>query len=200
MFPNFDYENDCYANGYKRIAGIDEVGRGCLAGPVVACAVILPKDFALNGVLQNLNDSKKLSAKKREIMYWEIAKQASSIGFGFVNERIIDEINILNASKLAMLIAISKLKIQPDYLLIDHVKLAIDLPQANITKGDSISVSIAAASVCAKFARDTMMQKIHENYLPYNFASNAGYGTKEHKDAIELYGLTNIHRKSFKIS
>lgn len=194
------FEEMCYFEkqgkslNYHAITGIDEVGRGPLAGPVVAAAVILPEDFVLFGV----NDSKKLSVKKREELYETIQKEAVSIGVGIIDHQTIDRVNIYQATKLAMIQAIEQLSVKPDYLLIDAMKLEVPIPQENLIKGDARSISIAAASIIAKVYRDRLMQDYGQNYYPgYGFESNAGYGTKEHLDGIKKLGICPIHRKTF---
>ena len=190
-----EIEYRLYEKNYKLIAGIDEVGRGPLAGPVVAAAVILPKDFELIG----LNDSKQLNEDKRNKFYEIICEQALDIGIGISGNDEIDEINIFEATKLAMKRAVLDLNQAPSYLLIDAVQLN-DLPieQQSIVKGDSKSISIAAASIVAKVTRDSMMKKLHEQYPMYHFNSNMGYGTKEHLEALKQFGPSPVHRKSFK--
>ncbi|WP_050614756.1 ribonuclease HII [Bacillus testis] len=187
------YEQEGRTKGYKAIAGIDEVGRGPLAGPVVAAAVILPEDFVLLG----LDDSKKISEKNREIYYERILEAAIAVGIGIVPCETIDSINIYEASKQAMLQAINQLQTAPDYLLIDAMKLPVELPQESIIKGDSKSVSISAASIVAKVTRDRLMQEYDEQYPQYGFKKNMGYGTKEHLEALRHYGVTPLHRLSF---
>lgn len=188
------YEYDLYTSGCLSIAGVDEVGRGPLAGPVVAAAVILPKDFCVLGI----NDSKQLSEKKREQLILEIEKKAIDIGLGVVDEKIIDEINILNATKLAMKKAIQSLENRPDHLLIDALTLEdMDINQTAITKGDQKSISIAAASIVAKVTRDRMMCQYHKQYSEYDFLGNKGYGTKKHYEGIREFGLCPIHRRTF---
>lgn len=187
-------EDSLYSEGYEYICGIDEAGRGPLCGPVVAAAVILPKDKYIEGV----NDSKKLSPKKREKLYDDIKKEAISVGIGIVDVDIIEEINILNATKLAMIKAIKDLKIKPDYLLIDGNQLIdIDIEKQTVVSGDAKSESIAAASIIAKVTRDRMLINFDKLYPEYGFAKHKGYGTKIHIEAIKKYGLTPIHRKSF---
>jgi len=189
-----DYERDLWEQGYAFLAGVDEVGRGPLAGPVVAAAVILPRDVQLEGV----TDSKKLSAKKRATYYALIMEQALAVGIGEASVAEIDEINILQATKLAMKRAIENLAVKPDYLLIDHLTLDVDLPQQGITKGDANSLSIAAASIVAKQMRDQMMQDLHQRYPAYAFDKNAGYGTKAHRAALLEHGyMKGIHRQTF---
>lgn len=188
------FEKQAKAQNHHAIAGIDEVGRGPLAGPVVAAAVILPEDFVLLGV----NDSKKLSAKKREELYETIQKEAISVGIGIVDHQTIDQVNIYQATKLAMIQAIKQLPIEPDYLLIDAMKLEVPIPQENLIKGDARSISIAAASIIAKVYRDQLMQDYGQNHYPgYGFESNAGYGTKEHLEGLKKMGICPIHRKTF---
>lgn len=176
------------------IGGIDEAGRGPLCGPVVAACVILPKDAEI----LYLNDSKKLSEKRRELLFPEIKEKAVSFGIGIVENDVIDEINILNATKLAMKKAIDSMNVRPEQLLIDAVHLDdIDIPQVAIIKGDAASVSIAAASVIAKVTRDHIMLEYDKKYPEYGFAHHKGYGTKAHYEALKKYGLTPIHRKTF---
>lgn len=188
------YENQLYAEGVELIAGIDEVGRGPLAGPVVTAAVILPKNLLIPGV----NDSKKLSEKKRVFLFDEIKRQAIAIGIGIVDEDTIDRINILNATKLAMRQAVEDLSIKAEYLLLDAVKLDnMSIKQMSLIKGDMLSQSIAAASIIAKVTRDAMMVEWDKTYPAYGFARNKGYGTREHVEAIKEKGLCPLHRRSF---
>ena len=188
------YEESMYKEGYKFIAGIDEAGRGPLAGPVVAGVVILKKGEFIEG----LNDSKKLSEKKREALFDEITKKAVAYGVGIVDEKCIDEINILEATKLAMRKAIESMSVSPDVVLIDAVTLdKLDIPQEAIVKGDSKSVSIAAASIIAKVTRDRIITNLADKYPQYGFDKHKGYGTKQHIDAIKKYGACDIHRKTF---
>lgn len=176
------------------ICGIDEVGRGPLAGPVVAAAVILPKDCEI----LYINDSKKLSEKRREELFLEIKEKAIGIGVGMASVETIDEKNILNATYDAMRDAISKLPVRPDLLLNDAVRIpGVDIPQVPIIKGDAKSMSIAAASIIAKVTRDHMMVEFDEIYPGYDFASNKGYGTGKHIEGIQTIGLCPIHRKTF---
>lgn len=176
------------------LCGIDEVGRGPLAGPVVAGAVILPED----GEILYLNDSKKLSEKKRELLYDEIMEKAIAVGIGAVSPERIDEINILQATYEAMRIAISRLSVRPDLLLNDAVTIPqVDIPQVPIIKGDAKSVSIAAASIIAKVTRDRMMVQYEDLYPGYEFASNKGYGSARHIAALKEIGPCPIHRRSF---
>ncbi len=188
------YENDLYNSGINYIAGIDEVGRGPLVGPVVAAAVILPKKF----YDERINDSKKLSEKMRNELYEIICADAVSVGIGVVSNERIDKINIYEATKEAMREAVSNLGVKPEYLLIDAMKLDIDIPSLSIIKGDSKSQSIAAASIVAKVTRDKMMYELDKIYPMYDFANNKGYGTKKHIEAIQKYGIISEHRKSFK--
>ena len=187
------YEKLAYQEGASFIAGVDEVGRGPLAGPVVAAAVILPKNIEDLG----FDDSKKLSASKREEIYRLIQEKAIAIGIGIVDADIIDQVNIYQASRLAMQQAVSELKIQPDYLLIDAMKIDVNTPQIGIIKGDAKSISIAAASIVAKQVRDQMMQEFDELYPGYDFSNNAGYGTPKHLEGLKSKGICPIHRKTF---
>ena len=187
-------ERELYGRGVRTIAGIDEVGRGPLAGPVVAAAVILPEDFDLLGV----NDSKKLSEKRREELFVQIKEKAVAWAIGMADSRVIDEINILQATKQAMAEAVGSLPVKPDHLLIDAVKLeGIAIPQTSIIKGDEKSVSVAAASILAKVTRDHMMVEYAEVFPGYAFEKNKGYGTKAHYEGIEARGICPIHRKTF---
>jgi len=189
-----EYERKCYEKGYKLVAGVDEVGRGPLAGPVVAAAVILGEGVLIPGV----NDSKKLSAEKREYLYEEIKSKSLCWSIGIVDEKIIDEINILNAACLAMKKALDGLSERPDYILLDAVTLKdVDIPQKGIIKGDALSLSIAAASIIAKVERDRMVSAYDEQYPHFGFSKHKGYGTKEHIECIKKYGLLPIHRRSF---
>ena len=188
-----EFENELYNNGINFIAGIDEVGRGPLVGPVITAAVILPKDF----YDERINDSKKLTEKKRELLYDVIMENALSVGIGISSPEVIDEINILNATKKAMIEAINNLSIKPEHLLIDAVKLDIDIPQTSIIKGDAKSQSIASASIIAKVTRDRMMVELDKKYPMYDFKHNKGYGTKKHIEALYKYGPLKEHRKSF---
>ena len=177
---------------FENIAGIDEVGRGPLAGPVVSAAVILPKDCNLP-----VDDSKKLSEKKRNQLFVQIKEQAIAIGIGIIDHEIIDKINILQATKLSMLQAIEKLDIQPDFLLIDALTLDTKIPQLAIIGGDGKNASIAAASIIAKVTRDSIMVDYHQKYPEYFFHKNKGYGVPAHIAAIKEHGLCTIHRRSF---
>ncbi|MBN3490674.1 ribonuclease HII [Acholeplasma equirhinis] len=192
MKANFDFEVKYWQQGIKLIAGVDEAGRGPLAGPVVAAAVILKPDFNHPEVF----DSKALSKKKREALKDLIEKEALAIGVGIVSEKEIDKINILEAARLAMLKAIKDLKIKPEFILTDFMKLP-DLPHEAIVKGDQKSTSIAAASIIAKVTRDEIMKKYDEIYPHYDFKNNQGYGTKKHLEALEKNGVSPIHRTTF---
>ncbi len=196
------YERQAYLEGFELLAGIDEVGRGPLAGPVVAAAVILPPDIndeTVRKELSGIKDSKKLSPPQRRRAYHLIQKKAIGIGIGVVDEKTIDEINILQATYRAMRQALANLTPCPGYLLIDGIHIpGINLPQHAIKKGDSLSLSIAAASIIAKVTRDDWMEQLHELYPAYNFASHKGYGTREHLKAIEKHGPCPIHRRSFR--
>lgn len=187
------FERSCYQNGIHLVAGIDEVGRGPLAGPVVAAAVILPKDRVILG----LNDSKQLSEKKRIALAEEIKEQAVAFGIGEIPAEKIDQINIYQASKLAMIQAVEGLNMKPEHLLIDAMSLDLPISQEKIIKGDTRSVSIAAASIIAKVYRDNLMKEYHQQYPYYGFDKNAGYGTKAHLDGLAEHGITEIHRKSY---
>lgn len=190
------YELAAIKKGYEYIAGIDEAGRGPLAGPVVAACVMLPKDSFIAG----LDDSKKLSEKKREALYNIITEKALAYGIGIVDEKYIDKVNILNATKKAMCKAVSSLKLKPEILLIDAVKLDdISIEQFSIIKGDKKSVSIAAASIIAKVTRDRIITEMDLLYPQYGFKKHKGYGTREHIEAIKKYGFCPIHRMSFNI-
>ena len=187
------YEKDLYEQGFNQIAGIDEVGRGPLAGPVVAACVILPKYCKIKG----LNDSKKIPKSKHEAIYEQVMKEALAVGVGVQSNDVIDCVNIYEATKLAMIEAVGKLKKQPDYLLIDAMKLDLAIPQQSIIKGDATSLSIAAASIVAKVTRDRMMTAYDKQYPGYAFAQNAGYGTKDHLSGLHNLGVTPIHRRTF---
>ena len=191
-----DYFEKMYSRrGYHRIAGVDEVGRGPLAGPVIAAAVILPRD----GIKEKLFDSKRISAKKREHLYKTILAEAQGVGIGIIAHEEIDRINILQATLKAMTLAIEHLPIPPDFILIDGAQgLSLPIPQKPIRKGDQICNSIAAASIIAKVTRDRLMLECHQKYPQYNFAGHKGYGTKEHRRAIERFGVCELHRKTFR--
>ena len=189
------YEKELYAKGFTLIAGTDEVGRGPLVGPVVAAAVILPKNYQLEG----LTDSKKLTEKKRDKFYDIIMKEAISVGVGVVDAKTIDEMNILEASRLAMKKAIMDLKVKPEYVLSDAMKLNnIDIPYTDIIHGDALSLSIAAASVIAKVTRDRMMYELDLQYPLYGFAKHKGYPTKLHLENLRKYGVLDNYRFSYK--
>ena len=187
------YEKECYARGMKLIAGVDEVGRGPLAGPVVAASVILPKACKIPG----LNDSKKIPKSKHKEIYEAVLQEAIAIGIGVKDNQVIDQVNIYEATKLAMMEAIGQLDPQPQHLLIDAMKLDLPISQTSIIKGDANSLSIAAASIVAKVTRDQMMGEFDREYPGYDFAQNAGYGTAKHLDGLEQLGVTPIHRRSF---
>ena len=187
------YEKELYAQGISLIAGVDEVGRGPLAGPVVAAAVILPKNCKIKG----LNDSKKLPKKKHEEIFQAVKDNALEIGIGVIDNQVIDQVNIYEATKLAMKEAISQLDPQPEHLLIDAMKLDLPISQTSIIKGDANSLSIAAASIIAKVTRDQIMANYDQEFPGYVFSQNSGYGTAKHLEGIEKYGVTPIHRTSF---
>lgn len=188
------YERECITEGYHHIAGVDEVGRGCLFGDVIAAAVIMPEGVIIEGV----NDSKKLSEKKREQLYEQIMEQALAVGVGYVDSATIDEINIKQAARLAMKIALQQLSISPDYILVDAEKVDLDIPQRSIIKGDANSHSIAAASIIAKVTRDRLcVGEWEEQYPGYGIADHKGYATKVHRAQIIAQGITPLHRKSF---
>lgn len=187
------YERSLINEGIKLIGGVDEVGRGPLVGPVVASCVILPINYQLEG----LTDSKKLSEKKREKFYDILKRDALAIGVGIISEAEIDKINIYEATKKAMLEAINNLNIKPEHLLIDAMKLDINIPSTSIIKGDAKSLSIAAASVIAKVERDRMLIELDTKYPMYDFKNNKGYPTKKHLEAIQKYGIIKEHRKSY---
>ena len=187
------YEKEIYEQGSTLIAGVDEVGRGPLAGPVVATAVILPKNCKIKG----LNDSKKIPKKKHLEIYQAVQDQALSIGIGIMDNHIIDQVNIYEATKLAMKEAISQLSPQPEHLLIDAMQLDLPISQTAIIKGDAKSLSIAAASIVAKVTRDSLMKDYDKQYPGYDFAANAGYGTAKHLKGLDKLGITLIHRTSF---
>ena len=189
------YEKKAVSNGFLRVAGVDEAGRGPLAGPVVAAAVVLPPDFEVG----EINDSKKLSPKKRDRLYDYIRAEASAVGVGIVDAPTIDAINILQASLAAMREAVADLGDAPDFLLVDGTfEVPMLLAQEALVKGDSRSVSIASASIVAKVVRDRMMAEYAELYPEYGFAGHKGYPTKAHKEAIATFGPTPIHRKTFR--
>ena len=187
------YEKECYARGMELIAGVDEVGRGPLAGPVVAAAVILPKACKIPG----LNDSKKIPKSKHKEIYEAVFQNAIAIGIGIKDNHVIDQVNIYEATKLAMMEAIGQLDPRPQHLLIDAMKLDLPISQTSIIKGDANSLSIAAASIVAKVTRDQMMEEFDKEYPGYDFAQNAGYGTAKHLAGLDKLGVTPIHRRSF---
>lgn len=188
-----EYENELYDEGVNLIAGVDEVGRGPLCGPVVAAACILPKGYTLEG----LTDSKKLSEKKREQYYEILIKDCIAYGVGVIGPRRIDEINIYAATKEAMKQAIDNLKVKPEHVLIDAMPLELDIPTTSIIKGDAKSESIAAASVIAKVTRDRMMYELDKEYPEYGFASHKGYPTKKHIENVKKYGVLDFYRFTF---
>ncbi|MCP4670484.1 MAG: ribonuclease HII [Desulfobacula sp.] len=196
----WEYEKKAFNRGYKLIAGIDEAGRGPLAGPVVSAAVVLPKDFSCPGI----TDSKKLSEKKRNTFFPIIKQQAICVATGMASHLEIDQINILQASLLSMKRAVQNLSsshnfITPDFLLIDgKFTIKMDIDQSALVKGDSKSISIAAASIIAKVTRDAIMKKLHEKYPLYNFIQHKGYPTRAHKEAILKHGPCLVHRQTFK--
>jgi ribonuclease HII len=189
------FEQAQRTKGYAKIAGVDEAGRGPLAGPVVSAAVILPPTFDVPGV----NDSKQLTHRQRERLFDRIFAEAEAVGVGIVDSAEIDRINILQASRLSMAIAVSKLNPQPDFLLIDgRHDIPAGQPQAPIVKGDARSISIAAASIVAKVSRDRIMQRYHEQFPQFGFDRHKGYPTKAHKEAIARHGPCTIHRRTFR--
>ncbi len=189
------FEKEARVNGFEAVAGIDEAGRGPLAGPVVAAAVILPNPLPVSGI----RDSKKVSPKKREKLFDEILRHSIAVGVGIVNPADIDRINILQASLLSMAISVQNLDLVPDFLLIDGIfPISFDLPQKAVPKGDSLSISIAAASIVAKVTRDRIMEKYAKEYPEFGFSKHKGYPTRAHKEAIRKHGITPIHRLSFK--
>ena len=187
------YEKELYTQGIDLIAGVDEVGRGPLAGPVVAAAVILPKACKIPG----LNDSKKIPKSKHKEIYEAVLQNAIAIGIGVKDNHVIDQVNIYEATKLAMMEAIGQLDPQPQHLLIDAMRLDLPIPQTSIIKGDANSLSIAAASIVAKVTRDQMMEEFDCEYPGYDFTQNAGYGTANHLAGLHKLGVAPIHRRSF---
>ncbi len=198
------FERKAHERGCLFVAGIDEAGRGPLAGPVVAAAVILPTGYEQEGTLPKgarINDSKKLTPRQRERLFETIARDAVSVGVGVVEAPEIDVVNILQATLAAMKEAVLALLPYPDYLLIDGInRINLDLPQETIISGDSRSISVAAASIVAKVSRDRMMEMYHRQFPQYNFLRNKGYGTREHREAILKYGRSKIHRRSFRVT
>ena len=196
QIPTLEFEDACWGQGFEHIAGVDEAGRGPLAGPVVAAAVVLPKGMSIDGV----NDSKKLSAKQRESLFHEIYEHALSVGVGIVSHEVIDRINIYQASILAMRKAVEKLAIVPSIVLADGNSFKHESWRyQNIIDGDAKSITIAAASVIAKVTRDNLMREYHEQFPLYGFDRHKGYGTKFHMEALRQYGMCPIHRRSFHI-
>ncbi len=197
QFPNLDHENELKSQGHKLIAGVDEVGRGALAGPVVAGAVILPDPASLTW-LELVRDSKELDYKKRETLFDFIMKEALAVGIGIITPQVIDSINILQATKLAMMQAVEKLARQPSFLLIDRVTLSqCPIPQRGITRGDKLCLSIACASIIAKVTRDRMMEEFDQIYPGYGFDQHKGYGTGRHLACLQKLGPSPIHRLYF---
>lgn len=194
-FDLYKYEKELYEKGVNYIGGVDEVGRGPLIGPVVTACVVLPKDFKLDG----LTDSKQLSEKKRDKFFEYIKENAIACEVGIIGPEIIDEVNIYEATKLAMKQAIDKVrkKIKLEHVLIDAMPLELNIPSTSIIKGDAKSISIAAASVIAKVTRDKMMYELDEKYPQYGFKNHKGYPTKKHLEAIHIYGLIEGYRKSY---
>lgn len=189
-----EIENSLYDKGYELIAGIDEAGRGPLAGPVCAAAVILPKDLVIDGI----NDSKKLTEKKRELLFDVITKSAIAYSIEFVSPEVIDEINIRQATSLAMHNALKNLETKADYVIIDgNDNIPYEIPFEYVIKGDAKSQTIAAASILAKVSRDRLMTELDREYPEYCFAKHKGYGTKVHIEAIQKFGVSSVHRKSF---
>lgn len=193
IIDNYIFERKLHDEGYTLIAGVDEVGRGPLAGPVAATAIIMPKDCYIEGV----TDSKKVSPKKRKELKNQILEKAIAVSTIFINEKIIDEVNIYEATKLAMYQAINGLDPKPDYVLIDAMPLDLDIPHESIIKGDEKSFTIACASIIAKEARDELMDEFDQKYPEYDFKQNKGYPTKKHRNALLTYGVTPIHRRTY---
>ena len=191
----FDYEIEYLNKGYKLIAGMDEAGRGPLAGPVCVAICIMPMDK--ESIIEGINDSKKISEKKREKLYAEIKEKAIAYNIQLIDEKTIDSINILNATKLGMYSCITEIEIKPDIVFVDAVKLESSVETLPIIKGDAKSYSIACASILAKVTRDRLMLELDEKYPEYNFKKHKGYGTKEHIENIKKYGKCEIHRDSF---
>ena len=190
------FEVACQRSGYKRIAGIDEAGRGALAGPVIAAAVILPTNCSIDG----LRDSKQLTPKQRDLLADKIHSVALSVGIGAVDNRVVDSVNVLEATLLAMREAIEKLTPQPDYLLVDGIYLpATEFQGEAVPKGDSRSYSIAAASIIAKTTRDRRMVALDRAYPHYGFQRHKGYPTAQHRQAIAQFGVSDVHRRTFKL-
>ncbi len=190
-----EYENKYLSLANKFIAGVDEAGRGPLAGPVCVASVIMPLDK--NSIIEGVNDSKKLTEKKREKLFDQIVNKAFAFSVEFIDEKIIDEINILNATKKGMINAINNLSVKPDVVLIDAVKLDVNVKTESIIKGDALSYSIACASILAKVSRDRLMLEMDNKYPNYNFKKHKGYGTKEHIANLKKFGACEIHRQTF---
>ncbi|MBQ8292760.1 MAG: ribonuclease HII [Bacilli bacterium] len=190
---SYEFETKIYEEGYKYIAGCDEVGRGCIAGPVVACAVIMPKDCIIKGV----TDSKLLTDKKRRLLKDEIISKALAYEVTFISHEEIDKINILEASRKAMTESVNNLKVKPDYVIADAMNLPIDIPTMSIIKGDLRSHTIACASIIAKVIRDDYMVELSKKYPGYDLEKNKGYPTPFHKQALFIHGVTEIHRKTY---
>ncbi len=189
------YERYAHQQGATAVAGLDEAGRGCLAGPVVAAAVILPRDW----MHAEINDSKQLTPHQRETLFAVVQEHALSIGVGMAAADIVDRVNVLQATHVAMKEAVANLSLPPDYLLLDAVKLSkMPMPQCSIIKGDSLSLSIAAASIIAKVTRDRLMREYDRQYSGYGFAMHKGYGTQQHRNAIKQHGPCPIHRATFR--
>ncbi len=199
--PSFDEEKLFWGQGFTHIAGVDEVGRGCFAGPVVAAAVILPPGTRQHPAMQEVNDSKKLSAQKRGELSAIIKECALAYSIAEVSVGVINQVGIGKATQQAFVNAIGNLKIKPDHILIDafYIQALSRHNQKPIVHGDGISISIAAASIIAKVYRDALMQNLHEQYISYDFFTNKGYGTKKHREAIKEFGLSDLHRKSFNL-
>lgn len=193
--PDYSFELEAHEQGFKFVCGIDEAGRGPLCGPVCAAAVILPLDCVIEG----LNDSKKLSEKKREFLYDIILEKAVAYGVGFANEKEIDEVNILNATFLAMCRAVEQLKVKADFALVDgnRTPKGMSIPSLTVVKGDSKSMSIAAASIIAKVSRDRVMKELDEKYPVYQLSKHKGYPTQLHRNLVRQYGPCEIYRMSF---
>ncbi len=192
--PDYEYESKASAMGYGNICGVDEAGRGPLAGPVYAAAVILPQDLVIDG----LNDSKKLSEKKRELLYDKVIENAIAWSVGVATEQEIDEVNILQATYLAMRRAVEGLEVKAGYALVDGNRMPpLSIDGETVIKGDALSMSIAAASIIAKVSRDRFMLEIDEKYPEYQFSKHKGYGTALHYEMIEKYGVSPVHRRSF---
>ncbi|MCK8606499.1 ribonuclease HII [Apilactobacillus ozensis] len=190
---HFIYEKSFWKQGKTMVAGVDEVGRGPLAGPVVSCAIILPHDFNLYQV----NDSKQLSPSVRKSLYQKIINNCVAYGIGIADNNVIDDINIYEATRVAMKQAVNNLKVTPDEVIVDAMDIDVPIHQTKLIKGDAKSVSVSAASIVAKVFRDNIMDEYARKYPEYDFNHNAGYGTKKHLDALNKFGATSIHRKTF---